>query len=545
MLPPRPRSFLPFLLGAFLCPCGSTAYAADAPTYWPDVRQIFRKHCTVCHSARNLKEVDVSGGFTLETYEAILKNPTRQLVKPGKSADSLIVRLVSTDDAEKRMPLGANPLPKEAIDVLRRWIDAGAKEGVRPDEGSAGGTPATVPGRRKLDVTLDTAATPPQGVFGDGPPASLQLALKVGPLAPVAAVAFSPDGKLLATGAYGRVTLWELPAARPVKVLTNVLGAVNDLRFSPDGKLLAVAGGQPSARGDLRLYQVSDWKLLATLGGHDDVVACVSFSLDGKRLASASFDKTVRLWDVATHKLERSLTGHSDFVYAVAFGPDGSWLASASKDRTVRLVETETGASRLTLSGMEQDVLAVAVSPDGGSVVSSGNEPGLHWWDTKTGKRVRVQAGHGVAVHEICFDKDGKVLASAGADGTVRLWNGTSGAALRTLTVGPIVYAVALSPDGKLVGSGGFDGLVRLHDAATGKLLVTLLALPPQGDEADWLALTPQGHVAASSKLTTVAQWRMGGQPVPADAAWKALTDPDAVARAVRGESVAAPTFGK
>jgi hypothetical protein len=545
MLPTRPRSLLPLWVSAFLCLGGSTAVAADEPTYWQDVRPLLRRHCTVCHSTRNLKEVDVSGGFTLETYEAVLKNPTRQLVKPGKSADSLIVRLVSTDDPEKRMPLGANPLPKEAIDVLRRWIDAGAKEGVRPDaEAAGGGTLAAAPGRRKLDVTLTTAATPPKGVFGDAPPAPLQLVLKVGPLAPVAAVAFSPDGKLLAAGAYGRVTVWELPDARPVKVLTNVLGAVNDVRFSPDGTLLAVAGGQPSAKGDLRLYRVADWKLLATLGGHDDVVSSVAFSPDGKRLASASFDKTVRLWDVSTHKPERTLTGHSDFVYAVAFGPDGTWLASASKDRTVRIVEVATGTSRLTLSGMEQDVLAVAVSPDGRSVVSSGNEPGLHWWDAKTGKRVRVQAGHGAAVHELCFGKDGTVVASAGADGTVRLWNGTSGAALRTLAVGSIVYAVALSPDGKLTASGSFDGLVRLHDAATGKHLATLLSLPPQGDDADWLALTAVGHVAASARLQASGRWRMGDQAVSADAAWKALTDPEAVAQAVRGE-VESPAFGK
>src|SRR5262249_44626170 len=160
---------------------------------------------------------------------------------------------------------------------------------------------------------------------------------------------------------YGLVTIWDLSSARPTKMLTNVLGAVNDLRFSRDGKILAVAGGQPSAKGDLRLFQVADWKLLAALRGPDDVVFAVAFNRDGSRLASASFDKTVRIWNMSRvpvgkgDLLERVLTGHSDFVYAVAFSPDGKHLASASKDRTVKLIETATGKSVFTFGGMEQD----------------------------------------------------------------------------------------------------------------------------------------------------------------------------------------------
>lgn len=516
------------------------------PTYWQDVRPVLRKNCTVCHSTRNLQEVEVSGGLALDSYEAVVKNTRKPLLHPGKAASSLLVETLVTKDTEKRMPLGALPLAEADIALLRRWIDTGAREGTRP-ESVALATPASAPARtRKLDVVVPTNATPPRGVFGSGNPARLELALKVGPLAPVTAVAFSPDGKTLAAGSYGRVTLWNLTSARADKVLTNVLGAVNDLRFSPDGKLLAVAGGQPSARGDLRLYQCRDWKLVATLPGHEDVVASVAFHPDGKHLASGSFDKSVRIWNLQTHKVERELTGHSDFVYAVAFSPDGSWLVSASKDRTVKLSETATGKSRFTFSGMDQDVLAVAVSADGKRVVSSGYEPGLYWWDAQKGARERVQGGHGVAVHEVCFSKDGKLLASAGADRTVRLWNGaSSGAAQQTLQAGSIVYAVALSPDGKQVAAGTFDGTVRLWETAKGRPLLTLLALPPQGDAVDWLALTPEGYAASSPGLAALGQWRMGGQAIAGDTAWKLLRQPEAVARAARGDVVTAPTFGK
>jgi WD40 repeat protein len=523
----------------------ATAASAAEPTYWQDVRPVLRKCCTACHNAKHKADRDVSGGLALDSYAAVLKGASEPVIRVGKSADSALIKAVITTDAEKRMPLAATPLPPESIDLLRRWIDSGAREGTRPESASSAVATSAPRRTRKLDVILSTSAVPPKGALGPAAPGKLELTLKVGPLAPVAAVAFSPDGKLLATGSYGCVTVWDVATAKPARVLTNVLGAVNDLRFSPDGSLLAVAGGQPSAKGDLRLYAVAGWKLVASLGGHQDVVFSVAFSPDGKRLASASFDKTVRVWDVAARKTELTLTGHSDFVYAVAFGPDGKWLVSASKDRSVKLVDAVTGASRFTFSGMEQDVLAVAVSPDGKSVVSSGFESGLHWWDPQTGKSVRVQNGHGVAVHEVCFSNDGGLVASAGADKTVRLWQGKDGAPLKTLTVGSVVYAVAISPDGKRVASGSFDGLVRLWDVASGRQLVTLLSLPPRGDAADWLALTPEGHAASSPGVVSAGRWTMAGQAVPAEAVWKALGRPDVVARAARGEAVSAPAFGK
>jgi Tol biopolymer transport system component len=523
-----------------------TAFAQPAgePTYWKDIRPILRKNCTACHSTKNLKEVDVSGGLALDTYEAIKKGGLKPVLHIGKAKDSELVKLLVIDDTDKRMPLAALPLPKEQIDLIRRWIDTGAKEGV-PEGGSDVPVPTTPRRTRKLDVTLPTSAAPPKGALGNNAAGKLELVLKVGPLAPVAAVTFSPDGKLLASGSYGQVTIWDLTTAQPVKVLTNVLGAVNDLRFSPDSKLLAAAGGQPSAKGDLRLYQVSDWKLLGTLRGHDDVVFSISFAPDGKHLASASFDKTVRVWNVASQKSVVTHTGHSDFVYAVSFSPDGKHLVSASKDRTVKLVEALTGKSVYTFSGMDQDVLAVAFSPDGKQVVSSGFEAGIYWWNPQKGEKVRVQNGHGIAVHELCFSKDGQLVVSAGADRTVRLWNGATGAPVRTLSVGSMVYAVAISPDRKLVASGSFDGLTRLWDVQTGRHLLTFLSLPAAKDHFDWLALTPEGYAGSSTELTKLGRWRVAGQTVAADAVWKLLRQPSNLARAARGEAVPTPTFSK
>jgi hypothetical protein len=513
------------------------------PTYWQDIRPLLRKKCTVCHNTRRLDEDDVSGGLALDSYAAVLKGGKHRVLEPGHSADSLVVQLLQSSEATRRMPRESAPLPADSIALIRRWIDTGAREGKRPAEGDSTVLALASRPRRKLDVRLPTQAVPPRRLLGKGTPGKLELDLRAGPLASVDAVAFSPDGRLLAVGSYGRVVLWDVKAVRPVRALTSVLGAVNDARFSPDGTLLAVGGGQPSAKGDLRLYRVADGKLLAVLGGHADVVFSVACSPDGKHLASASFDKTVRLWDVARQKQEWVFTGHADSVYAVAFSPDGRWLASASKDRSVKVVDVATGKSRFTFSGTEQDAMAVAIAADGKRVVSSGLDGILRWWDAVTGAKGRVQGAHAGAVNELAFGKDGRLLASAGSDKVVRLWNGQTGAGLRTLPVGSVVYAVAVSPEGGKVATGSFDGLVRLWDAARGRQLVTLLALPEK-DHLDWVALTPEGYAAGSDRLTRLGQWRLGGRPVPAESGlWKALLQPNAVVAAVRGERVPAPAW--
>jgi DNA-binding beta-propeller fold protein YncE len=506
-----------------------------------------RRNCTVCHSVRTLKEPDVSGGLALDSYAAVLKGAKSAVVVPGKPGESEMIRRLHVKDVAKRMPLDADPLPDDVTAVLQRWIAAGAPDGTKPGEpeasatGSATVADASGSSRHKLAVVLPTKLTPPRNLAAK-PIASntyAELVLPVGPLAPVTALAYSPDGQFLAVGAYGRVTVWDLTTVTPAKVLTNVLGAVNDLKFSPDGATLAVAGGQPSARGDLRLFHTADWSLAATLGGHADVVSSVAFSPDGARLASASFDKTVRVWDLAKRQPALTLTGHSDFVYAVAWDPHGKWIASASKDRTVKIVDAATGKTRLTLSGMDQDVLAVAASADGTRVISSGYETQLYWWNAATGERTRRMPGHDVAVHEICVSRDGKLVASAGADKTLRLWNGANGQGLRTIPVGSLTYAAAISPDGKRVVAGSFDGMARVFDAATGKPVLALVS----GGGDEWAAVTPEGYVSTSDGWAATGRWRAGGRDLPAAACWAALRRPEAVAQVVAGGKVSEPAF--
>src|SRR5260370_13563315 len=108
--------------------------SAAEPTYWQDIRPVFRKHCIVCHSEKNLKDDDLSGRLALDSYEAALKGGKIRVVKPGDSAGSMLAGILRHSKKDRRMPKDAEPLPDETVALIKAWLDAGAKEGIRPAE---------------------------------------------------------------------------------------------------------------------------------------------------------------------------------------------------------------------------------------------------------------------------------------------------------------------------------------------------------------------------------------------------------------------------
>ena len=280
-------------------------------------------------------------------------------------------------------------------------------------------------------------------------------------------------------------------------------GRVNSVAFSPDGKTIASG----SSDNTIRLWNAKTGATLKILTGHRYDVNSVAFSPDEKTIVSASDDRTVRLWDVNTgNQLLDPLTGHGGVVYSVAFSPDGKTIASGSSDDTIRLWEVGTGATLKILTGHRNAVNSVAFSPDGKTIASGSNDNTIRLWDANTGVNLHTLTGHRIYVYSVAFSPDGKMLASASDDNTIRLWDVDTGDELMSpLTMhSDDVNSVAFSPDGKTIAGGGFSE-VSLWDVKTGELLQSLIG------HSGWIyhvAFSPDGQfLASASEDWTIGIW--------------------------------------
>lgn len=484
---PKP---LLILLAALLAP--ATIARADGPTFEREIGPILAKRCATCHNTKKVDNVDLSGGLALDSFEAATRGTAEhRVVEPGKPDESELYRRLIDPDEDRRMPMMDDPLPEDQRELIKRWIADGAPRGLTI--ASATTTPKVI---RRLVRSLDVVlASPKKG--GDS------LALKVGPLPAVAALAFRGDGRLLAIGTSGRVVLWDLDDRRPSAVLGEIPGPVHALAFSRDGRRLAVGAGLAARSGTVRIYEVPGGTLLHDFEGHTDAVYAVALRPDGGQLASAGFDQTVRTWSLLDGQPMGVFKGHSSFVDDLAYTPDGQSLLSAGKDGSIRRIDAATTRGARTYSDHDEEVLALAVRPDGSGFVSAGLEPQIRWWATDRDKPIRKVGGHSGPVHALAFSGDGKHLISAGGDATVRLWDGASGTFRRRLP-GPTdwQYAVALDAHGRRAAAAGWDGLVRVWDAESGALQQTLI-VPPTDDPGwtAWLAVGPEGEWISSDDL--------------------------------------------
>ncbi len=250
------------------------------------------------------------------------------------------------------------------------------------------------------------------------------------------------------------------------------------------------------------LLQSSGW---LTLQGHQDTVLGIAWSHDGRKLATASGDKTAKVWEAGTGRELLTLSGHQKAVLSVAWSPDSNDLATASADQKVKVWDTGTGQELLTLSGHEGAVFSVAWSPDGSKLATASSDQTAKVWDARTGRDLLTLSGHRGLVRSIAWSPDGNKLATASDDGTVKLWDAERGHEL--ITFGshqrPIL-SVAWSPDGSRLATS--DGkATKVWEAKTGG---ELLSLSGHQDRVLSIAWSPDGSkLATASYDKTTKVW--------------------------------------
>lgn len=287
--------------------------------------------------------------------------------------------------------------------------------------------------------------------------------------APAPAPSSSSPGTPTPSAPAGKPQLTPPPAALKVSLLGTLKGhrgGIDVLTFSRDGKLLASGGPDKS----IHLWDAQSGQSKTVLSGFADSPATISFSTDGKVLLAVSLDNILHVFDTSTGQQKKSLADQSRNLFNIVVSPDGSTLVTGDADRKiVRLLDWQTGALKKSLASHSSWVRSIGYSADGRILAVGCHDDTIHIWDLAAGQLLRSISATGNSLDFPVLSADGSFIAAGGENRSIRIWNSKSGELLQTLSGhADDVKALAFSPDGKLLASGSADKSVRLWDVRSG-----------------------------------------------------------------------------
>ena len=441
---------LRFSLGAVLFVVSKPARAEDKPvSYYSDVFPIFKRSCNGCHHPGKLK-----GQLDLTTYEALQKGGKHGAAFKAKDAKSSVL-FDEISGSEPSMPKEGDALTKQEVAMIERWIA----------EGATNDTPANAHSFKLAEPPVYTA-----------PPV-------------VTALAYSPDGKVLAVSGYHEVLLHSATGSNLIARLVGESPRIESLAFSPDGQWLAVAGGAPALFGEVQIWDTASHTLRNAYKVSADSIFGIAISPDGDRIAFGCADKSVRILAVKDGKELLKFDNHSDWVFGAIFTVNGKRLLTGSRDRAMKLIDPANGQFIDDINKLLESVQCIARHPKE-DLVAYGGDLGTTRIYRIAENQGRTAANTDVnlvreferlpgAVYSIAYSPDAATVAVGGANGELRLYNTKDGKRAATLKGHQgAVFAVAYSPTTNQIATAGFDGNVRIYETGKGELVRDFIPVP-------------------------------------------------------------------